>query len=474
MSGACSIQRGKRKMAQMTKSVRMRGMNLLHFVLMVAVMTIVWLTMYSPSIEPQTAQITTTAVLLCYLVLSVFLYQTYNAYKIGMYRAGETFYSLTLANLIGNALTYLFACLIQRRLLNCVPELLVLAAQTAISGLWCLAANQIYFKLYKPMKTLVIYKDEEDLEKLNEIVFFENRFDVIGKLRDPDDVFEILPKLQGCQAAIVSGIDATLRNGIVKACIDQNVTCYFIPHIGDVIIAGAKHVQSFSIPIMETSRAVLSPEYAFIKRAMDIVCSALALVVLSPFMLATAIVIKAYDHGPVLYKQVRLTKDGKRYSILKFRSMRVDAEKDGVARLASDHDDRITPVGRLIRAIRFDELPQLINILKGDMSIVGPRPERKVIADEYCKDIPEFDYRLKVRGGLTGYAQIYGKYNTSAYDKLRLDLMYIENYSLLLDIKLMILTIRILFSKESTEGVDKAAENQKLADELLKELDQDT
>ena len=321
MSGACSIQRGKRKMAQKTKFVRMRGMNLLHFVLMVAVMTIVWLTMYSPSIEPQTAQITTTAVLLCYLVLSVFLYRTYNAYKIGMYHAGETFYSLTLANLIGNAMTYLFACLIQRRLLNCVPVLLVLAAQTAISGLWCLAANKIYFKLYKPMKTLAIYKDEEDLEKLNEIVFFENRFDVIGKLQDPDDVFEILPKLQGCQAAIVSGVDATLRNGIVKACIDQNVACYFIPHIGDVIIAGAKHVQSFSIPIMETRRAVLSPEYAFIKRAMDIVCSALALVVLSPFMLATAIVIKAYDHGPVLYKQVRLTKDGKRYAILNVRCM---------------------------------------------------------------------------------------------------------------------------------------------------------
>ena len=128
---------------------------------------------------------------------------------------------------------------------------------------------------------------------------------------------------------------------------------------------------------------------------------------------------------------------------------------------------------RIIRPFRLDELPQLLNILKGDMSIVGPRPERKVIADEYCKDIPEFACRLKVRGGLTGYAQIYGKYNTSAYDKLRLDLMYIENYSLLLDIKLMILTIRILFSKESTEGVDKAAENQKLADELLKELDQD-
>ena len=153
--------------------------------------------------------------------------------------------------------------------------------------------------------------------------------------------------------------------------------------------------------------------------------------------------------------------------------MVVDAEKYAGAVLATDNDPRITRVGRIIRPFRLDELPQLLNILKGDMSIVGPRPERKVIADEYCKDIPEFAYRLKVRAGLTGYAQIYGKYNTSAYDKLRLDLMYIENYSLLLDLKLMILTIRILFSKESTEGVDKAAENQKLADELLRELDQD-
>lgn len=121
----------------------------------------------------------------------------------------------------------------------------------------------------------------------------------------------------------------------------------------------------------------------------------------------------------------------------------------------------------------MDELPQILNILKGDMSIVGPRPERKVIADEYCETIPEFAYRLKVRGGLTGYAQIYGKYNTSAYDKLRLDLMYIENYSFLLDIKLIILTLRIIFSKESTEGIDKAEENQKRADELLRDIDQE-
>ena len=153
--------------------------------------------------------------------------------------------------------------------------------------------------------------------------------------------------------------------------------------------------------------------------------------------------------------------------------MIVDAEKYSGAVLAAEDDPRITKVGKFIRATRLDELPQILNILKGDMSVVGPRPERKVIADEYCKEIPEFSYRLKVRGGLTGYAQIYGKYNTSAYDKLRLDLMYIENYSLLLDIKLIILTVRILFSKESTEGVDVAQNNRKKADQLMAELEQE-
>jgi len=139
--------------------------------------------------------------------------------------------------------------------------------------------------------------------------------------------------------------------------------------------------------------------------------------------------------------------------------------------LATEDDPRITKVGRFIRATRFDELPQFLNILKGDMSFVGPRPERKVIADEYCKDIPEFAYRLKVRGGLTGYAQIYGKYNTSPYDKLRLDMMYIENYSLMMDIKLIILTLRIIFSKDSTEGVDVAERNKQLAQELVQEAE---
>jgi lipopolysaccharide/colanic/teichoic acid biosynthesis glycosyltransferase len=191
-----------------------------------------------------------------------------------------------------------------------------------------------------------------------------------------------------------------------------------------------------------------------IKRLMDIVLSIIGIVITSPFMLVIALLIKLYDRGPVFYRQVRLTKDGKRFRIIKFRSMCVNSEKDG-ARLMAKGDKRVTPVGRVLRNIHFDELPQLFNILKGDMSIVGPRPERPEIFTRYEEEIPEFCFRLKVKAGLTGYAQVYGKYNTTPYDKLKLDMIYIENFSLLMDLKLILMTVKILFQKENAEGVDK-------------------
>ena len=202
----------------------------------------------------------------------------------------------------------------------------------------------------------------------------------------------------------------------------------------------------------------LTAEQMLIKRIVDIVISLIGIVVSSPIMLVCAIAVKLYDGGPVFYRQERLTYKGKTFRIFKFRSMCVDSEKHG-ARLASKHDSRITPVGKVLRNLHFDELPQLFNILIGDMSVVGPRPERKAILKEYQKEIPEFYYRLKVKAGLTGYAQVYGKYNTTPYDKLKLDLFYIENYSLLLDFKLMLMTFKILFQKETSEGVNDAQVN---------------
>ena len=216
----------------------------------------------------------------------------------------------------------------------------------------------------------------------------------------------------------------------------------------------SEQLNVFDTPIFLIREYELTVEQRFIKRMIDIICSLILLIVASPFMLITAIAVKAYDGGPVLYKQVRCTRGEREFHILKFRSMRVDAEKDGVARLAAKNDSRITPVGKFIRKVRLDELPQLFNILKGDMSFIGPRPERPEIIAQYKEDMPEFVFRMKVKAGLAGYAQVYGKYNTTPYDKLKLDLTYIENYTVWLDIKLMLLTLKILFVPESTEGVD--------------------
>lgn len=442
-------------MSKMVKSVKMRIMNVLQYALIAVVTLGCFQTEYFPNLSQFTYRTMFISFAVCYLILSMFLYRVYNVYKVGLYQVGEVIYSQVVANLICDILCYLFVCLIYLRLVIFWPVLIAFLIQAVISIVWSNSANRLYFKLHNPQKTLLIYRTPEDLQGLSEISQYKRRFTIADMLEDPKDIFEILNVLDGYGSVFISGIEATLRNGIVKACIDKNINCYFIPHTGDVIIAGAKQVPSFSVPIVEVRRAFLKPEYAFIKRLFDIICSSIGLIISSPFMLIVAASIKICDRGPVLYKQIRLTKDGKKFTILKFRSMRVDAEKDGVARLASEHDERITPVGRIIRMIRFDELPQLINILKGDMSFVGPRPERPEIAAKYEEQMPAFSLRLQVKAGLTGTAQVYGKYNTDPKDKLKMDLMYINHMSIIEDLKLMFATVRILFMKESTHGVSE-------------------
>ena len=216
----------------------------------------------------------------------------------------------------------------------------------------------------------------------------------------------------------------------------------------------AGHVKSFDSPVLYVRRKQLDPGYAIIKRLFDVFSSGIALIILSPLVLITSIAIKLSDGGPVFYKQTRLTKNGKEFEIIKFRSMRVDAEKDGVARLSTgETDDRITPIGKIVRRLRFDEIPQLWNIFVGDMSVVGPRPERPEIAEQYYRTMPDFKLRLQVKAGLTGYAQVYGKYNTPPYEKLEFDLLYINHMNILIDLQLCFATLTTLFKKDSTEGV---------------------
>ena len=203
-----------------------------------------------------------------------------------------------------------------------------------------------------------------------------------------------------------------------------------------------------------------------VKRIIDFLFALILLIPGCIIMLPLAIWVKLDSPGPVLYKAVRGGYHNQPFYIYKFRAMVVGADKTGGC--TALNDSRVTRAGKVMRRLKLDELPQLFNILKGDMSMVGPRPERKVIADQYAEEIPEFVLRTKVKAGLTGYAQVYGKYNTTPYDKLKFDITYIENYSLWLDVKIMLLTFKILFQKENTEGVDEAQQT------ALKDQESDT
>ena len=408
-----------------------------------------------------------------YAVLLYALFLNSECTMFGQLHRGDLIMGQIISICLVNAITYLQLCLIANGILPLAPMLALTGADIAIAIVLILLYTSLYHRLYAPHDMLLIYGHRRGVELKIKMDARKDKYNISGLISSDEGYDKIIQEIPKYDAVVINDVPAQLRNDLLKYCYRYRVRTYVSPKLTDIMLRGARNITLFDTPLLLVKGTGLTPAERVTKRAMDIFISAIVLLILSPLMLLIAAAIKLEDGGPVFFRQKRLTRHGREFDILKFRSMVVDAKKYAGAVLATDNDPRITRVGRIIRPFRLDELPQLINILKGDMSIVGPRPERKVIADEYCKDIPEFAYRLKVRGGLTGYAQIYGKYNTSAYDKLRLDLMYIENYSLLLDIKLMILTIRILFSKESTEGVDKAKENKKLADELLKELDQD-
>ena len=401
-------------------------------------------------------------------MLVYFLFaRVYNAFLVSINRISEMVYSQVLAALITDGISYIVIVLLVRGFPNLIPGILAIAGQIVISFIGCFLAHHWYFRAFPPQKTMIVYDVREGMEKLINQYDLQKKFQVEEVLQ-VEECLDNLHKLDKIETVFLSGIHSHDRNIILKYCIEHHIKVYVIPRVGDVLMSGAKQVHMFHLPMFRIGRYDPQPEYVFFKRLFDLAIAGAATIVLSPIMIITAIAIKAYDKGPVFYSQVRLTKDGKEFGVLKFRSMKVNAEKDGVARLSSgDNDPRITPVGRFIRKCRIDELPQLLNIIKGDMTIVGPRPERPSIAAEYEETMPEFRLRLQVKAGLTGYAQVYGKYNTTPYDKLLMDLMYISNANLLDDLMIMFATVKILFMAESTEGV---AEGQTTAmEETVKE-----
>lgn len=393
--------------------------------------------------------------ILIYAVLLVLLNKMYGGMKIGYYRNAEVIFSQIFALLAVNVITYFQNSVMSMYLLQVGPIAFMTVLQAASAVLWTVVATFIYKNIFAPRKLLVVHGERPVDDILQKFASRKDKYSVEKCINIAEGVGAICLEATGrYDAVVIWDIDVETRNEIMKFCYGKNIRVYIMPHISDVILKGSDMLNLFDTPIFLTREYVLTMDQRFFKRMIDLVCALILAVVTSPIMLVTAILVKAYDGGPVLYKQVRVTKDDKEFKIMKFRSMRVDAEKDGVARLASKNDSRITPIGKFIRKVRIDELPQLFNIIKGDMSFIGPRPERPEIIKQYLEEMPEFAFRTKVKAGLAGYAQVYGKYNTTPYDKLKLDLTYIENYSLWMDIKLMLLTLKILFSAESTEGVD--------------------
>ena len=395
-----------------------------------------------------------------YAVLLFFFYRAYNAYMFGYSRARSLVFAQFVSQFFTVAILYTLVSLAWGYFNNPTVFGILLGIQLVIDIVWSNAGNKLFFKAYPRKKTILVYSSPLSKHRFGTIVGkpMERLYDLVDEIQFDGTFPEIKDRLARYEAVFVAGVNSDCRDEILKHCIETNVVGFFLPRIGDAIMRSAKHIPSFDSPVLRVERKLVNAEYAFAKRIFDIVSSACGLIIMSPVLLITALCIKLYDGGPVFYRQVRLTKNGREFKILKFRSMRVDAEKDGVARLSSgENDDRITPVGRWVRKCRLDEFPQLWNILKGDMSVVGPRPERPEIAEQYYETMPEFKLRLQVKAGLTGYAQIYGKYNTDPYEKLEFDLMYINSMDFLTDIKLCFATFQVLFSSESTEGVDAGA-----------------
>lgn len=396
-----------------------------------------------------------------YTALVLFFITMYGGFRLGDLEKGNVIYSQILSIIFVNFITYIQIALLAYHFPKIGMFIMLTICEIIAIVLWTQIYSIIYQYLFPPRELLLVYGNERAAELLGKLKKREDRYKIEKLVSIAVGDEEIVKMAESYDGVILCDLPVSSRNFILKECFERSVRVYMTPEITDILIKTSREMHTFDTPLLLSRNSGLSLEQQIAKRSLDVVVSVLMLVAASPIMLFTALAVKLYDGGSIIYKQKRLTMNGREFYVYKFRSMRMDAEKDGIARLASEGDKRITPVGKVIRMTRLDELPQLINVLKGEMSLVGPRPERPEIAQKYELWLPQFKSRLKVKAGLTGYAQIYGKYNTTPYDKLKLDLIYIQNYSFILDLKLLMLTIKILFMKESTEGVDSPA-NQEL------------
>ncbi len=388
-----------------------------------------------------------------YLVLLMLLHRMYGGLKVGIYKYWNLVYSHMISILGVNVFSYAQVVLFDKKMHNPTALACLTLIDLVLVMAWAFAFKKLYSFLFPRKRLILVCGDKPMFHLMNRLDTREDKYEIVRTVSITRGVDAVIAMAREYDGMIIGDITASSRNRLMKRCYAENIRSYTVPKISDILLRSSVELNIFDSPLY-LSRNIdgLAWDQALVKRLEDLVIAGAMLVVTGPFFLIIAALIKCTDHGPVFYTQNRLTLDGRVFRIYKFRTMVVDAEKKSGPVKAGDKDPRILPVGRFLRATRLDELPQLLNILKGEMSLVGPRPERPELAAIITKNIPEFQYRLKVKAGLTGYAQIYGKYCTTSYDKLKLDLTYIRNYSFWMDLKLILMTPKVLFMKESTEG----------------------
>jgi len=398
---------------------------------------------------------TTLVTIAAYLIMSYMFSNIYGRYDIGKRKSKPIVHSLILMIVFTDIISMLALSVMNTNQNNNKkfeleqPGLLIpiIILQLIVILIFVYGGNALYFRIYDPEKCLIITSSQRSLNEIaRSVKKYKLQYNVdkavdyrCSRLRDYILEYETI---------FIYDVPIKERTGIIELCYQNMKNVYFNPDMHDVIEQSSRHVILDDISLYGNYSKGLTLEQRVIKRIMDLVISVVALIITSPIMLITAILIKIDDGGKIIFKQNRATRDGKIFSVYKFRTMREDVENYSVI----EDDVRVTKVGRYLRKFRIDELPQFVNVLKGDMSVVGPRPEMLANIFNYTSELPEFEYRLRVKAGITGYAQIAGKYNTSPKDKLILDLMYIEEYSFWLDIKLLFQTAIVLLKRDSTEA----------------------
>ena len=405
-----------------------------------------------------------------YLILYYMIGKALKAFRIGVDRKANLLASQTLTTFTVDFIELFVSCAITGQF-RYFPQflwryMLLALVQAAVLCILTLPLVDLYRKFFKAQQILEVYGADTH-EQIGFMEYRPDKYHIAKAMSIAEGVDAVIGEIDKYEAVLLNDIPSGLKNDILKECFRIGKRVYFTPKISDIIGKNSEDINLFDTPLYLCRNNGISKPQLFVKRVFDITLSLIALIITSPILLVTALAIKIEDGGPVFFRQDRVTIGGRVFSILKFRSMIVDAEKDGRPHPAGEEDDRITKVGHIIRPTRIDELPQILNILKGDMSIVGPRPERVEHVEMYTRDIPEFVFRLKIKGGLTGVAQVFGKYNTSPLSKLKMDLFYITNYSILLDLQILFETVKILVQKESTEGFSQ--EQQKEIQDQAKE-----